>query len=154
MKFHDIFKGPALCLLLLMLFCGCGKKDVPKAETSSGNTAGETALKPERPTEKTDFSLLQGKWQRPDGGYVLSLSNPAAGGGIDASYFNPRPVNVSKSRWSRENAVLQVFVELRDTNYPGATYLLIYNPESDVLYGKYHQPLHSATYDIYFIRIE
>jgi hypothetical protein len=47
---------------------------------------------------------------------------------------------------------MQVFVELRDVNYPGSTYLLVYAPESDRLEGYYHHALSGQTFDVAFTR--
>jgi hypothetical protein len=47
---------------------------------------------------------------------------------------------------------IQVFVELRDVNYPGSTYTLIYDPEQDRLNGYYYQAVQKVTFDVVFIR--
>ena len=99
-----------------------------------------------------EFAVLQGKWQRGDGDYLIEIRSVDAGGKLDARYFNPRPIHVSRAEWRRENGGIHVFVELRDQNYPGATYKLRYRPEQDQLAGDYHQPLHQQTFDVYFIR--
>jgi hypothetical protein len=41
--------------------------------------------------------LLRGRWVRPDGGYVIEIREAQAGGGPDAAYLNPRPINVSRA---------------------------------------------------------
>ena len=45
---------------------------------------------------------LAGRWQRPDGGYVLELADIGPNGVVKASYFNPRPINVSRSQWEKK----------------------------------------------------
>jgi hypothetical protein len=45
-----------------------------------------------------------------------------------------------------------VFVELRQTNYPGATYKLRYVPATDQLAGDYFQPLYQQTFRVHFLR--
>ncbi len=40
----------------------------------------------------TDVQRMEGRWVRPDGGYVLELSETKKDGGLKASYFNPRPI--------------------------------------------------------------
>jgi hypothetical protein len=45
--------------------------------------------------------LLRGRWVRPDGGYVIEVRDAQAGGRLDAAYFNPRPINVSRAEWHR-----------------------------------------------------
>ena len=35
--------------------------------------------------------------------------------------INPRPINTSRAEAALEGATIKVCIELRDTNYPGAT---------------------------------
>ena len=72
---------------------------------------------------------------------------------IKAQYFNPRPINVSKSDWMNAEGFLKVYVELRDENYPGSNYTLTYIPERDMLVGDYFQAVESVTYYVEFTRI-
>ena len=44
-----------------------------------------------------------------------------------AAYFNPRPINVSQAEAALDGTTVKVFIELRDVNYPGATYHLTYD---------------------------
>jgi len=99
-----------------------------------------------------DYGRLAGKWVRPDGGYTLELNEVGKDGSLKASYFNPRPINVAKAEWRRMGDRLQVFVELRDVNYPGSTYTLVYSPEKDTLEGHYYQAVQGETYTIQFRR--
>ena len=48
----------------------------------------------------------------------------------------------------------EVVVELRDTGYPGCTYTLEYNPQSDQLFGQYFQAAQQATYEVVFARMK
>lgn len=96
--------------------------------------------------------LPAGKWLRPDGGYLLELSDIQPGGRLKAAYFNPRPIKVSKAAWRRVNAQIQVFIELRDVNYPGSTYTLTYSAECDRLEGIYYQAALKQTFDVVFVR--
>lgn len=114
------------------------------AAAETGNGSREAAL--------SDFKRLEGKWQRPDGGYVLELSEIKPDGSLKATYFNPRPINVSRAELSRKDGKLVIFIELRDINYPGSTYNLHYDPRSDRLKGKYFQAVQGETYDIEFMR--
>ena len=86
-----------------------------------------------------DPQRLEGRWIRPDGGYILELSEIKKEGNLKASYFNPRPINVFTAKWSRKDGKINVFVELRDVNYPGSTYTLVYDVKSDRLRGIYYQ---------------
>ena len=115
------------------------------AAQSSSGTGKATLL---------DFKLLKGKWQRPDGGYILELKQLGKGGALKAAYFNPRPINVSRAELKRSGDKLTVFVELRDVNYPGSRYNLQYVPERDRLTGTYFQAVHGETYNVEFSRVK
>jgi hypothetical protein len=101
---------------------------------------------------QTDFQRLEGRWVRPDGGYILELRNVKKVGSLTAAYYNPRPIKVYRAEWSRKQGRINVFVELRDINYPGSTYTLQYDPATDRLKGKYFQAVERRTFDIYFMR--
>jgi hypothetical protein len=101
---------------------------------------------------QTDYGRLEGKWLRPDGGYVLELRDVKSEGTLKAAYFNPRPINVGKAEWRRIDDRLQVFVKLQDVNYPGSTYMLVYDPEHDRLIGYYYQAVTKGTYEVVFVR--
>jgi hypothetical protein len=103
---------------------------------------------------KTAFDSLKGRWLRPDGGYVIDIRDVDASGKLAAGYFNPRPINVSQAEASREGDTTKVFIELRDVNYPGATYNLTYDPERDQLRGVYYQPAVRQSFDVFFIRMK
>lgn len=100
------------------------------------------------------FAQLEGRWRRPDGGYVLELRKVQADGAMEAAYLNPRPINVSKARASRDGSTLRVFVELRAPNYPGSTYTLSYDPKRDQLYGVYYQAVEGRSFDVVFERMK
>jgi hypothetical protein len=95
---------------------------------------------------------VAGRWVRPDGGYVLEIRSVAPDGRLDAAYFNPNPINVAQARVRTIDGPVEVFVELRDTNYPGATYRLVYEPRDDALFGLYMQPAIGQTFEVTFVR--
>jgi hypothetical protein len=99
-------------------------------------------------------SNLIGRWLRPDGGYVLELSDPTPEGRLKAVYFNPRTINVSRAEWKLKDGLLRVFIELRDVNYPGSTYTLDYNPASDKLTGTYFQAALRQQFEVEFERTQ
>jgi len=99
-----------------------------------------------------DPAKLVGRWLRPDGGYILHLSEPGPKGELKAAYFNPLPINVSRAEWRHQKDHLGVFVELRDRNYPGSTYTLVYVPDRDQLAGSYYQAALGQTFDVVFVR--
>ena len=112
-----------------------------------GRTSAETGT-------KAAFDSLKGRWLRPDGGYVIDIRDVDATGKLAAGYFNPRPINVSQAEASQEGDTTKVFIELRDVNYPGATYNLTYNPKRDQLRGVYYQPAVRQSFDVVFIRMK
>jgi len=104
--------------------------------------------------KQTDEQRLEGRWIRPDGGYILELKEVKKDGTLKASYFNPRPIKVFKAEWSRKKGAINVFVELRDFNYPGSKYNLEFDSKTDKLKGTYFQAVYGETYDVEFVRAE
>jgi hypothetical protein len=100
------------------------------------------------------FDLLKGRWLRPDGGYIIQVRSVDASGKMEAGYFNPRPINVSKAQATKESGKIKVFVELSDVGYPGSTYTLTYDPKEDVLRGVYYQAAMKQSFDVYFTRMK
>ena len=79
-------------------------------------------------------------WRRADANYVLEIHRIAADGQIDAAYFNPRPIHVSKALAMSEAGRAKVMVELRDRLYPGSFYTLTYNPPGRPTLGRVPPP--------------
>ena len=100
------------------------------------------------------FDKLNGRWLRPDGGYVLEIRAVDPKGKIDAGYFNPNPINIAKAEATRDGSKLNVFVELRAPNYPGSTYTLTYDPQQDQLRGIYFQAVEQQNFNIFFVRMK
>lgn len=100
------------------------------------------------------FEKLNGRWQRPDGGYIFEVKSVAADGAIDAAYFNPKSIHVAKAEASRDGDATKVFIELRDVNYPGSTYSLTYDPGSDQLKGIYYQAVERQRFPVAFVRVK
>jgi hypothetical protein len=98
------------------------------------------------------YGVLVGEWTRPDGGYVLSVSQVAPDGKATVGYYNPRSIRVSRAEARREGGLVGLFVELNDVNYPGSTYTLGYDPASDQLKGIYFQAVERAQYEVVFVR--
>ena len=98
------------------------------------------------------FDKLNGRWLRPDGGYILEIRAVDAGGKIDGVYLNPKPINIAKAEATRDGSTVKVFVELRAPNYPGSTYTLIYDPQQDQLRGIYFQAVQQQNFNVYFVR--
>jgi hypothetical protein len=95
-----------------------------------------------------------GKWERPDGGYILEIKSVDASGKLDAAYFNPDPIHVERAAAMRDKGTNKVFIELNDANYPGCTYNLTHDPQSDQLYGQYFQAAMQQTFDVVFARVK
>jgi hypothetical protein len=104
--------------------------------------------------DKSGFEILEGRWLRPDGGYIIQIRRVDPGGKMEAGYFNPRPINVSKAQAMKESGKLKVFVELSDVGYPGSSYTLTYDPKEDVLRGVYYQAAAKQSFDVYFTRMK
>lgn len=99
-----------------------------------------------------DFMALKGRWARTDGGYVIEVRNVDAGGRMQAAYYNPNPINVSRAEAARSGAAVTVFIELRAPGYPGSTYTLIHDPRSDQLKGVYHHAGLQQNFEVVFVR--
>lgn len=100
------------------------------------------------------FDKLNGRWLRPDGGYILDIKAIDANGKIDAAYLNPKPINIAKAEATRDGSTVKVVVELRAPNYPGSTYTLTYDPQQDQLRGIYFQAVQQQNFDVYFARMK
>lgn len=123
----------------------CGSKTDTAAPPAPDTNAAPSAAAP-----SPELAKLAGKWQRPDGGYILEIKSIDPSGKLEAGYFNPNPINVSRASAWREQGVTRVVVELRDVNYPGSTYNLKYDPQSDQLFGQYFQAALQQTFDVTF----
>ncbi len=97
---------------------------------------------------------IEGYWVRPDGGYILYLYDIKEDGVLNAAYYNPRPINVSRAEVSDRDGKVNLFVELQDVNYPGSTYTLAYDPATDRLRGVYFQATSGKSFQIEFERMK
>jgi len=145
------------CVLVLpyaLALCGLLASCGSKPETSTVPAFPQTNAAPSAATVSPELAKLAGKWQRPDGGYVLEIKSVDASGKLDVGYFNPDPINVSRAATWREKGASKLVVELRDVNYPGCVYNLEYNPQSDQLFGQYFQAALRETYEVVFSRLK
>ena len=106
----------------------------------------------ESPLHADDYKPIIGSWLRPDGGYKLVFKDVDEEGNIDARYYNPNDINVSIAKARVENGKINIYVELRDTGYPGSNYNLIYDPGKDRLLGVYYHAVLKKNFDVYFVR--
>jgi hypothetical protein len=93
-----------------------------------------------------------GRWHRTDSDYTLEIRSVAADGIVDARYYNPGPIHVSRAAAGRHEGALALVVELRDRNYPGNLYTLTYDSKEDVLRGLYTHLGLNQTFDVTFVR--
>jgi uncharacterized protein (DUF2147 family) len=100
------------------------------------------------------MQVLKGKWYRPDGGYIIHIKSIDADGTMEAAYFNPNPVPVSKAEAVREGETVKVFMELTGAGYSGSTYSLTYEPATDRLAGIYFQAQMVQRFQVFFMRVE
>ena len=98
-----------------------------------------------------DILALQGRWLRTDAPYVIEL-NHAPEGSLQTAYFNPKPINVGKTKIAEQGGMVQVMIELQDVNYPGSTYVLSYDRTRDLLEGIYFHPETKQSYPVSFVR--
>lgn len=130
-------------------------KDPAPSTPVAPATADAAAKEPAAASEaKPGFEVLRGKWRRPDGGYLVEVKSVDASGKMDATYANPRRINVSKAEASQDNGAIKVFIELRDANYPGSTYNLTYDPGTDQLQGIYFQAALQQQFEVFFVRVK
>jgi hypothetical protein len=124
------------CCSIIMVFPGI----VPAADSSPPTVGNVNA------------TLLEGRWIRSDGGYVLELRNIGDDGTLTAAYFNPQPIRVFQAFWTTDKETIALFVELRDVNYPGSKYSLRYDKATDRLHGSYFQAVEQQRYEVEFVR--
>ena len=145
-----------LCFAITTIVVACDQQKEKKesdGSTSTTSTTG-TVSEPVKPqAQKTfDRSILVGDWIRTDAEYRIAISELRDDGTLKAGYFNPNAINVGKAGWSFSEGTMKIYVELRDDNYPGSNYNLVYYPDKDLLAGKYFQAVEGVTYDVGFFR--
>jgi len=145
-RFWPVLGAAALCGLLV----SCGSK----TETPPAPPAPETNATPSAAAVSPELAKLVGKWERPDGGYIVEIKSVDPSGKLDVAYFNPNPINVSRAAAWRDKGATRVVIELRDVNYPGCTYTLEHNPQADQLFGQYYQAAVQETYEVVFSRLK
>ena len=71
---------------------------------------------------------------------------------MDAAYYNPKSIHVSRAAASLNDGTVAVFIELKDVGYPGSTYTLVYRLQQDILSGFYFQAAVNQTFEVVFVR--
>ncbi|MFM8337254.1 MAG: hypothetical protein ACKODK_16975, partial [Opitutaceae bacterium] len=123
----------SLAALLLAGSAGCSKSE-PSATSSGASVAAPAAATPAAPVDNAAPAEVQkmiGRWLRSDGTYALEIRGADRSGVVQAGYYNPKSINVSRAIWMRGPDGLQVIVELNDVGYPGATYVLSHDTAED-----------------------
>jgi hypothetical protein len=100
------------------------------------------------------FKRLIGSWRRVDGGYIIDIRRIDANGQMDAAYYNPKSIHVSRAAVSLNDETVSVFIELNDVGYPGSAYTLAYHPQQDILSGVYFQAAVKQTFKVIFTRVK
>jgi len=106
------------------------------------------------PSKDNAFRNLIGSWRRVDGGYIIDIRRIGANGRMEAAYYNPKSIHVSRAEASLKKGELYIFIEFQDVGYPGSTYTLMYRPQQDILAGFYFQAAVKQTFEVVFARAE
>ena len=124
------------------------------AESASPSDSNSQSVSPTAAiSEPVNMQKLIGRWLRTDSQYVIEILEVSPDGTLRAGYYNPQPINVSAAKVENKNGTLQVFVELRDTGYPGSNYTLNYKPQNDALEGTYFQATLKQNFNVAFMRM-
>ncbi|MGD8338691.1 MAG: hypothetical protein PVG81_05850 [Desulfobacterales bacterium] len=109
-----------------------------ESRQTTATTSGQSSSKKAMPTLMADqFRNLIGRWRRVDGRYIIDIRRIGANGQMDATYYNPKSIHVSRAEVSLNDGELSIFIELKDVGYPGSAYTLSYHPRQDILSGVY-----------------
>ena len=84
---------------------------------------------------------------------MIDVAAVGADGSVEAKYFNPQPIRVSRAAWRNDGGRLALFVEMTDRGYPGNFYALLYDPGSDSLSGGYNHLGLKQSFEVAFSRI-
>lgn len=149
-----------LACAALFLLVGCGdngesaedSEETPRPAVTNAAPATNAAASTDTAPLKPQLQKLVGRWLRADGGYMLEIKGGSNNGQLEAAYYNPNPIRVSKAMGVVEGETTKMFVELQDIGYPGCTYTLLYDATTDQLYGQYYQASQVQTYEVTFER--
>ena len=116
--------------------------------------SGQKSKKPESPEEiaKRLTEHVVDEWLRLDGGYVLDIKGFNADSTLDVAYYNPRSINVARTRWKIDGGQLFFYVLFDDEGYRGSYYSLGYFPNDDRISGYYYLAVEQQEYEVYFER--
>jgi len=154
--------GSAIAVVALTSMLAC-ERETPQAQSAKPDAKvsdrvppkpSDEAVQPTAPpaSQPADLQPLVGRWGRTDGGYVIEIQTVRDDGTLEAAYYNPGPINVARAEAGEKDHGLEVFIELRDVNYPGSTYTLVYDRVNDRLQGIYYQAVARQNYEVVFVR--
>lgn len=146
-RWGSVFLLPFVAIIFVL---SCNEQQQENEAKEAVTTSSETVI-PQRKVIP-DKSRLVGEWTRTDAPYQIKITELLNDGTMKVGYFNPKSINVANATWVLANDVLKIYIELRDENYPGSNYNLIYYPEKDLLAGKYFQAVEGVTYDVGFTK--
>jgi hypothetical protein len=104
--------------------------------------------------DPSSFDLLQGRWVRKDGGYVITIKAVDVTGKLDAGYANPNSLPFHTAVATSDGGVIKLFFELRAGGYNGSTYTLTFDAADNRLKGVYYQAVVKQKFDVVFERME
>ena len=162
-QYHNLFVVMVFNLIVALQFLtGCNNKPGVAKESKVDQAVAvqppkeeveDMAYKPGMVFSADSLQkLLKGRWLRSDGTYIIEIFSIKADGIMDAGYFNPNPINVGKSGWSVREGEIVFEIILKDINYPGSKYNLIYDKLNNSLSGNYFQAVQGINYDVVFLR--
>ena len=141
-------------IAVFTISCNQPQQKNETADNTATTEAAVPAIEPvaQQPATTVDKNLLTGNWTRTDAPYQIRIFELREDGSMQVGYFNPKSIHVGKANWISADGVLKIYIELRDENYPGSNYTLMYYPDKDVLTGNYFQAVEGTTYDVGFTR--
>ena len=126
----------------------------PQSATPTATNPEVSKVEPAQVATRPPLERLEGRWLRPDGGYVLEIRDVKSDGVCQAVYLNPRPIHVSRARADEDGSSWKLFVELSDVGYPGSTYTLQYDAATDAMNGIYYQAAQQMSFEVKFVRMD
>ncbi len=151
MSSSSLRSGRVSCAVALCGFLvSCGSK----TETAAPPLPAQTNAAPATSAVSPELEKLVGRWQRPDGGYIVEIKALDPSGKAEVAYYNPDPIKVPRAVAWRDKGAAKLVIELWDVNYPGCTYTLERNPQTDQLVGQYYQAALRETYEVVFTRMK
>jgi hypothetical protein len=100
------------------------------------------------------FGVLKGRWQALNGYEVLEIKQIEATGRMEAAFWKPEPVHVSRAQAGRDGKVTRVLIHLRYPDSSCCFFDLTYEPGSERLKGIYWLKGRSKSTDVVFIRVK